>query len=924
MIRPHVVSAVFRKNLSAAFSNPAAYVFITIFIVTCSVFQFSWGDVFFRENLAELGPLNSSFPYLLLFFIPVLTMNSWSEERKLGTEEFILTLPATDFEVIIGKYKALLVTYLVALLFSFSIVLVLSSLGSPDFGLIFSNYLAYLLLGASMLSIGIVASMLTANSTIAFILGVLFNAVFMFTGHIATLAASVGQETVASFLEKLGFGEKSGLLNQFNEMASGVLTLSGVVYLISVTAIMLYLAMVLVGRRHWAHGSKGTSLSMHYSLRVISLIVALTALNVILGRSGARADLTSEQIHSFSPVSAKLMNELKKPVLIEAFVSEKVPESHIETRKSLLSTLREIEAGSSGKVRILIHQTEANSKEAAEAEEKYNIGPSRLQEDSSGSSSIKEVFMGLAITSGANQEIIPFLDRGLSAEYELVRSIRVVSQSDRKKVGILKTQVNLTGGMDFQARRPIPSWQVVEELRKQYEIVDVQLGSDYPDDLDVLLAVLPSSLEQPEMDRLQKYILSGKKTMLLCDSLPVNMIHLSPSQRHMPASDPRMGGGRNAGAVKGDIKKMLANVGVDFKSSDIVWSGNNPYPSLSHLPYEIPFSLADNKDFESSNEISKDIQVLVSLFPGHIAAAKDAWTKFTPLVKVANGNHGTIQWSQMVGNNYMGAQIKPTPEYQHFRKISMVPLNLGAYISGSKEIEKKVEEKPDDAKKSESEEKKTESKEEEKPKPNKEKVELIVFSDIDFISDQFFGLRREGIENLDFDNVNLFLNAIDFLSGDKDYIELRNKRKKHHILTKFDTIRKELNKKRMDIVSKAEEDAEKELEKAQKALDEAVALIQKDETLKPEEKMRTLATVQEQQSRQFAVKKEDIDKKKARKIQTAERELNEEMKSHKQKVVFMAIAIPPLLPLFLALIVYFKRRSREIQNVSKSRLKEVK
>ena len=915
MIRPHVVNAVFRKNLSAAFSNPTAYVFITIFIVTCAVFQFSWGDIFFRENLAELGPLNSSFPYLLLFFVPVLTMNSWSEERKLGTEEFILTLPATDFEVIIGKYKSLLVTYLVALVFSFSIVFVLSSLGAPDYGLIFSNYLAYILLGAAMLSIGIVASMLTENSTIAFILGVLFNAIFMFTGQIATLASSLGLSNLGSFLESLGFGEKSGLLNQFNEMASGVLTLSGVVYLVSVTAIMLYLSMILVGRRHWAHGNKGTSLTMHYSVRVVALIIALTALNVILGRSGARADLTTEQIHSFSPVSAKLINDLKKPVLIEAFISEKVPEDHIEIRKNLLSTLREIEAGSGGNVRILIHQTEANSKEANEAEEKYNIRPRQLQEDSSGSSSISEVFLGAAITSGANQEVIPFMDRGLSPEYELVRSIRVVSQSDRKKVGILKTQVNITGGMNFQTRQNIPAWQVVQELRKQYEIVDVPVNSDYPDDLDVLLAVLPSTLQQAEIDRLEKYILSGKKTMLLCDSLPVNMIHMSPSQRHMPATDPRMGGGQNAGAVKGDIKKMLTNVGVDFKSADIVWSGNNPYPSLSHLPYEIPFSLADNEEFNKGNDVSKELQVVVTLFPGHVAPAKDSWTSFTPLMSMANGNHGTVQWGQMVENNYMGARIKPTQAYQHFRKISMAPLSLGAYVSGSRKVEVKTEAKDGEKKEGEEEKK-------EKVESREEKVDMIVVSDIDFISDQFFGIRRQGIQNMDFDNVTFFLNAIDFLSGDKDFIQLRNKRKNHHILTKFDLIRKDLDKKRMDIVQQAEKDAEKELEKAQKALDETVAEVQKREDLKPEEKVRILATVQEAQSRAFSVKKEDIDKKKARKVQDAERELNEEMKAHKQKVVVMAVTIPPLLPLLLAFIVYFRRKSREIQNVSKGRLKE--
>ena len=909
MIRPHVVSAVFRKNLSAAFSNPTAYVFITIFIVTCSIFQFSWGDMFFRENLAELGPLNSSFPYLLLFFIPVLTMNSWSEERKLGTEEFILTLPATDFEVIVGKYKSLLVTYLVALVFSFSIVFVLNSLGAPDYGLIFSNYLAYILLGAAMLSIGIVASMLTDNSTIAFILGVLFNAVFMFTGQIATLASSVGLNTLGSFLENLGFGEKSGLLNQFNEMASGVLTLSGFIYLVSVTAIMLYLAVILVGRRHWAHGNKGTSLSLHYSARVISLIIALTALNVILGRSGARADLTAEQIHSFSPVSAKLMKDLKKPVLIEAFISEKVPENHIEIRKNLLSTLREIEAGSGGNVRILIHETEANSKEANDAEEKYNIRSRQLQENSSGASSVTEVFLGAAITSGANQEVIPFMDRGLSPEYELVRSIRVVSQSDRKKVGILKTQVNLTGGMNFQTRQNIPAWQVVQELKKQYEIVDVAVNSDYPSDLDVLLAVLPSTLQQAEMDRLQKYILSGKKTMVLCDSLPVNMIQMSPSQRHMPATDPRMGGGQNAGTVKGDIKKMLTAVGVDFKSADIAWSGSNPYPSLSHLPYEIPFSLADNKEFNTSNDVSKELQVVVSMFPGHVAAAKDAWTSFTPLMSMANGNHGTIQWGQMVENNYMGARIKPTQAYQHFRQISMAPLSIGAYISGSRKVEEKAEVKDGE-------------KVEEKTVSSEEKVDMVVIADIDFISDQFFGIRRQGIESLDFDNVTFFLNSIDFLSGDQDFIQLRNKRKNHHILTKFDLIRKDLDKKRMDIVQGAEKAAEKELEKAQKALDAKVAEVQKREDLKPEEKVRIMATVQEAQSRAFSVKQEDIDKKKARKVQDAERELNEEMKAHRQKVVVMAVTIPPLLPLILAFIVYFRRKSREIQNVSKDRLKE--
>lgn len=907
MMRSHVIGAVFRKNFKASFSNPTAYVFITIFIVTCSVFQFSWGDLFFTENLAELGPLNSSFPYLLLFFIPVLTMNSWAEERKLGTEEFMLTLPATDLEVILGKYFALLATYAASLAFSLTLVFVLGSLGSPDMGLIFANYLAYLLTGAAMLSIGIVASMLTANSTIAFIIGVLLNAVFMYLGHIASVVSSAGLSGLGSFLENIGFGEKSGLLNQFEEMASGVLTLPGVVYLLSVTAIMLYLSKVLVGRRHWAHGSRGASLTWHYAVRVISLIIGLTALNVILARTGARADLTSEQVHSFSPASANLMSNLEKPVLIEAYISKTVPESVIENRKNLLSTLREIEATSKGNVKVLIHETEPRSQEAADAEDKYRIMPRPMQELSSGAASLMEVFMGIAVTSGANQEVIPFLDLGLSAEYELVRSIRVVSQSDRRKVGILKTDVNINGGMDFQRRQPIPAWQVVEELRKQYEIVEVGADSDYPSDLDVLLAVLPSTLEQPQMDRLQEYMLTGKKVLLLCDALPIDMPQMSPSQRHKPQMDPRMGG--QAGAIKGDIAKLLSEVGISFKPTDVVWSSSNPYPMFERLPQEITFSQNSNGEFTVENEISSGLQVVLSMFPGHIKKEESSWTSFSPIYSVNSGNHGTIGWNQMVGmGGFMGPptpQVKPEAQYQHLRQRAAQELIMAAHVQGSRKV---------DAVKDE------EGKETSPAKD--EKVDLIVFSDIDFISDRFFSIRRDGWQNLSLDNVTIFLNAIDFLTGDKDFVELRKKRKNHRSLTKFDVIRRDLDAQRRDIIKKAEADAQTELNKAQEALDNAVAAVQKRDDLKDEEKLRILATVQESQSQAFSNKQEEINKRKDRKIQDEERKMSEAVKSHRRQVVVMAVVLPPMLPLFIGLFVYFKRRSREINNVSKNRIKE--
>ena len=83
---------------------------------------------------------------------------------------------------------------------------------------------------------------------------------------------------------------------------------------------------------------------------------------------------------------------------------------------------------------------------------------------------MNEIFLGLAFTRGSEEFVIPFFDRGLPAEYELMRSIRVVSRAKRKKVGILEHPAKLFGGLDFQSRAQSQEWSIVAELRKQYEV----------------------------------------------------------------------------------------------------------------------------------------------------------------------------------------------------------------------------------------------------------------------------------------------------------------------------------------------------------------------------------------------------------------------------------------------------------------------
>ena len=643
----HVVAAIFRRNLLSYFSNPTGYVFICLFVVLSSFCTY-WPNEFFNANLANLDQLNRYLPYIMLLFIPAITMSIWADERRQGTDELLLTLPAADIEVVLGKYFAAVAVFTVALVFSmFCNYLMLTRLGHPDIALFLANYFGYWLVGLAMLATGMVASFLTGNLTVAFILGVVFNAPLV----LADLADTISGSPRWTLIIK-----SWGLAERFRDFGRGVFSISALVYFIAIVVVMLYLCMVLIGRRHWLGGRDGHSLLGHYLLRAVALLASAVAVVVILSTfQFLHYDVTAEKVNSLSPDTEGLVQGLDtkgRPIVVQVYVSPEMPENYAQVKLNLLNDLRSFESLGRGRIQVQVINTEPTTEEATKAEQQFGIKARQVVGRVRGAQKDEQIFLGLAVTCGLEKVVLPFIDLGTPIEYELIRSIVTVSQEKRKKLGIVATDAPLFSGFDMQRMTVRPAQPIVDELSKQYEVVQVDASKPI-EKFDVLMCVQPSSLEQPKLANLIAAIRGGQPTALFEDPFPAMM-------QGVPGTNDEKGGGMmgQPGAPKGDIGQLWSLLGVKLVGKDrsspfgpsqsvagIVYQDFNPYPKLelfTGLPKEFVFigrgesgEKATVTPFYDSDPITSGLQGVVVPLPGRCAATQHIENEIR-----APGHHG--------------------------------------------------------------------------------------------------------------------------------------------------------------------------------------------------------------------------------------------------------------------------------------------
>jgi ABC-2 type transport system permease protein len=175
------ILTIAKRELSGYFASPVAYVFIVIFLLLAGFFTFMVGG-FFERNEASLAAFFVWHPWLYLFLVPSVGMRLWSEERRLGTIELLLTMPITAWQAILGKFLASWLFLVLALALTFPLIVTVSFLGSPDMGIIFCGYVGSALLAGAYLAVSCMTSAITRNQVISFILSVVLCLLLILAG----------------------------------------------------------------------------------------------------------------------------------------------------------------------------------------------------------------------------------------------------------------------------------------------------------------------------------------------------------------------------------------------------------------------------------------------------------------------------------------------------------------------------------------------------------------------------------------------------------------------------------------------------------------------------------------------------------------------------------------------------------------------
>jgi ABC-type uncharacterized transport system involved in gliding motility auxiliary subunit len=609
------ISVIFKREFLAYFNSPIAYVFLIVFLgVTGLLFT---ANFFF--SVAEMRFLFNILPIALAVFMPAVTMRMWAEERRTGTIGLLLSLPAKNYELVLGKFLASLVFYLIAIAGTMTIPIMLALAGEPDIGPIAGGYIGAVLLGAFFLSIGLFVSVLFKDQILAFIVAM----VLCFGFYL------LGTEFVAIPLDgwtgSMGtvIRDVVGAANRLESAQRGILDIGDVVYFLAFGAGFLLLNVYALESRIRMHGASLFPAG-------VALVIAIAAvISMVAGEMRLpRFDLTEDGIHSLAPATGRILSSLKAPVKVRYYVT---PREHMPTYLNMKNLERDVrdrleefaEYSPSFTYEVVDPTADVETREKLQ---QRGIVPFTAQSIQKDAREVKLVYSAISISYlDKKEEILPRLIPNMlgQLEYELISRIYRMTLEEKPTVAVFaplqyrdpnmrdEAYRRMMAMRGFPVQPPEDRFTLVKQVLRHegYEVAAVTLGkgSEIPEKAKALLVIAPENLKPEQVKKIENFVAAGGNLFVAV-------------QKHSFAYMPEPGGGWRVKPSKADtgVEPLLRKFGVAIdeailmdKSSAMVGMtrtfGNLPFPVREDVRHPVQIMVVQenmNKEMGITDRLS--------------------------------------------------------------------------------------------------------------------------------------------------------------------------------------------------------------------------------------------------------------------------------------------------------------------------------
>lgn len=633
----HRIWTIARRELGAMFDHPTGYVLLVVFLAINAFLYFREIDM---QGAATLRPMLALLPWVLLFFVPAVTMRTLAEDARSGVMEVVLSQPLTELEFLFGKYVGAVLFLWIALTLTLCIPLGLTLGADVQWGPVAAQYVGAALLAAGLAAVGVWASSLVRSQITAFIAAVAVMFVLILVGL---------DQLLVGLPPALAAGAaRLGVLSHFENIARGVIDARDAVYFLSLIGVFLALAYGALLRRKLARrGAAARRLKLGVSLLVATLVV----IDLLGGYIGGRLDLTPGKAYTLSPATKQIVGHLDDLVTIKVFASSQLPTRVALMQHQVDDLLRDLRSAAHDKIRVERRDPSSDASARNDAESlgiepvQFNVvGQSELQ--------VKNGWLGLAIQYGSGTQTIPFVSSTDDLEYQIVSDIRALTRPKKPVVAI----VDATASPNQQGSTTLG--QLTQQLGKSYTVRTVSVTDSTQPAPDVTALVLigsPSMLPPAAAARYSAYFKRGGSALVLASGMRVN--------DRYPIAAPQLV----------SWNQVLEPFGVQIKN-DMVYdlAANAIVPMSTSGGVEVlqRYPLFVRAHSTGASVVNRDVSDVLLPWTSSIDTTKKAGYTITPLLvssraSGADTGSATIvpsqDWSQQgLASRLLAVQVAPT------------------------------------------------------------------------------------------------------------------------------------------------------------------------------------------------------------------------------------------------------------------------